>query len=112
MILKQLYATINHQRRSVGILFSSLGLAESSESPELSESEVLVSLVKVQLPAVGVSSPSEGLWNSPKSPKLSNDESSISSENEENVNGSEPLATAESENGPKPSLLRHSEYSC
>lgn len=84
-------------------LFSSLGLPTSPESDPAS-SEVPAN---VQLPVVGVSSPSCALWNSPKSPKLeSNDESSISSEKEGgNVNGSEPLAACESENGPNPSYM-------
>jgi hypothetical protein len=62
-----------------------------------------LSLAKVQLPPVGVSSPSSGAaWKSPKSPKLSKDvASSICSDSElVNVKGSEPLAAAESENGP------------
>lgn len=84
-------------------------------------------LAKLQLSAVGVSVPessiadpsllplveggleleveTDALWKSPKSPNPSNDASSeSSSENEDvNVNGSVPLAAAESEKGPKAS---------
>ena len=54
--------------------------------------------------SASVSASASAVWNSPKSPKLSNDASCASSvRRDENVNGSEPLAAAESENGPKPS---------
>lgn len=73
-----------------------------SESPSVSEP-----LANVQLPAVGVSSPSFGPsespdWKSPKSNE-SSDEYEEEKDDDENVNGSEELGAAESENGPKPS---------
>ena len=91
----------------------------TSSASEPTSDPTLDPLANVQLPAVGVVSPStsasasasasvsasaSAVWNSPKSPKLSNDASCASSvRRDENVNGSEPLAAAESENGPKPS---------
>ena len=68
-------------------------------------------LAKLQLSAVGVRFPESSmdppppLWKSPKSPKLSKDVSSTSSSESDDgkVNGSEPLAAAASEKGPKAS---------
>lgn len=96
----------HHQERGISraVRFSSrltCSRCSGAGSESSASSEALDPLVKVQLPVVGVSSPSCALWKSPKSPKPSNDVSSISSEKfDPNVNGSAPLAAAESENGP------------
>jgi hypothetical protein len=76
-----------------------------------SSEPVLDILAKLQLSAVGVRfpessmDPSAALWKSPKSPKLPNAESLTSSSDSDvgKVKGSEPLAAAASENGPKAS---------
>lgn len=92
-------------RLSASGLSGSEGLWVGLSEP--TSSDALGSPLKVQLPVVGVSSPSCAVWKSPNSPKPSNDESSISSEKDEvNVKGSEPLAAAESENGPNVSYKR------
>ena len=74
-----------------------------------SSDPVLDMLAKLQLSAVGVKSPESytdppALWKSPKSPKPSKLSSLASSAMfAGNVNGSDPLAAAASENGPKAS---------